>query len=163
MALAPDQHSPLSQCLVLAVVGSSACESACLWLRWSPLCLRLCLDGSVIFQCSSLFNFQSFVAISKAVLAYLLLSLYLYDCVPFTSILSYYLQGNKWVVCSALFTGTLLPCPSPKHLMCIHSSGQASSASRVLSRPSRPSHQLLNVLNTFLLVPQFGHQNRFQR
>lgn len=148
---------------MLEVVGSSACESACFWLRWSPLCLRLCLDGSVIFQCSSVFNFQSFVGISKAVLVYLLLSLYLYDCVPFTSILSYYLQGNKWVACSALFPGTLLSWPSPRHLMCAHSSGQASSSSRVLSRPPGPSHQWLSVLYTFLLVPQFGHESRFQR
>lgn len=134
-------------------------ESACFWLRHSPLGLRLCLDASVIFHCSSTFHLPKFCRylFVKVVFTYVLLPLYLWVCVLSPQILSYHLEGKGNIcVCSIyLVYREVAPCSSPKHFMCIHSFSQAPSASRVLPRPPSPSHQWTDILNPFLMVPLF--------
>lgn len=52
--------------------------------------------------------------------------------------------------------------PITEHFTCIYGFNQASSASRVLPRLSGPSLQWANVLNPFLLMPQFSTTTIFK-
>lgn len=146
-------------------------ESACFWLRHSRMWLRLCLDDSNHFTLFMFSIFQSFV--EKKIHKLLLISLrclpvshclhicrYDFPSNPFLSLRG---KGNKCVCLIYLVYWEVASLPITEYFMCIYGFNQASIGSRVLPRPSGPSLQWANVLNPFLLMPQFGYQNCFQR
>ena len=82
---------------------------------------------------------------------------------PSNLFLSLRRKGNKCVCLIHRVYWEVASLPITEHFMCIYGFNQASSASRVLPRLSGPSLQWANVLNPFLLMPQFRYHNHFQR